>query len=255
MRGRWDGPERFPIGAAIIRAAVRSPVSSSEEALRRTTRVPCDQSLQPGGFMNSTIRSAIAAAVLAAAASPALAQDQSVSLLAQASAAVAELTPAQDQQGSAPPAAVVEYSDAYRMRAKVHKIASFATLPLFAAEGVVGQKLYNARVNFQDTSTLKSAHLAVAGGIGALFGVNTVTGVWNLLESRDDPNHRTIKWVHGLLMLGADAGFLATAATGPGGDERFFARDSNGASTHRAIAFTSIGAATASYLIMLFGSH
>jgi hypothetical protein len=206
--------------------------------------------------MESTVRIGLAVAMLSAVAAPVLAQqDQAPSIASQAAAAAAQVAPEQGEQGSAPPTVAIEYSDAYRMRAKVHKIASFATLPLFAAEGVVGQKLYNARVNFEDTSTLKSTHLALAGGIGVLFGVNTVTGVWNLIESRHDPNHRTIKWVHGLLMLGADAGFLATAATGPGDHERFFATETNGASTHRAIAFTSIGAATAGYLIMLFGSH
>jgi hypothetical protein len=204
--------------------------------------------------MTSMMRSAIAAATIAMFASPALAQDQTPSLAEQASAAAAQLAPVQDQQASAPPAVVIEYSDAYRLRAKIHKIASFTTLPLFAAEGVVGQKLYNARINLEDTNTLKSTHLALAAGIGGLFGVNTVTGVWNLIESRHDPNHRTIKWVHGLLMLGADAGFLATAASGPD-HERFFSNDTEGPSTHRAMAFTSIGAATAGYLIMLFGSH
>ena len=38
-------------------------------------------------------------------------------------------------------AAVVEHSDAYRTRAKIHKVASFATLPLFAAEVALGQSL------------------------------------------------------------------------------------------------------------------
>ena len=52
-------------------------------------------------------------------------------------------------------------------------------------------------------------------------------------------------------MLGADAGFLATAATGPGGEEHFTTNDSR--STHRALAFTSISMATAGYLVMLFG--
>jgi hypothetical protein len=148
----------------------------------------------------------------------------------------------------------VEYSDAYRTRAKIHKIASVTTLPLFGAEAIAGSKLYNARINGENTDTLKTTHLALATGIGGLFAVNTVTGLWNLLESRKDRNHRTIKWVHGLLMLGADAGFLATAATGPGGDEgeRFRVQDP---STHRAIAFTAIGAATTGYLIMLFGAH
>ena len=70
---------------------------------------------------------------------------------------------------------VFEYSDGYRTRLKIHKIASFATIPLFVAEGVIGQSLYN-----DPTSGKRTAHLWVATGIGVLFGVNTVTGVWNL---------------------------------------------------------------------------
>jgi hypothetical protein len=205
-------------------------------------------------------RHALVVVALFVSTSPAWAQEPVASFSQQVAAAVAatpldgvQATPAPG--GSAPPAVAVEYSDAYRTRAKIHKIASFTTLPLFAAEGIVGSKLYNARLNGEDTSTLKSTHLALATGIGGLFAVNSVTGVWNLVESRHDPSHRTIKWVHGLLMLGADAGFLATAATGPGGgehEERFQVEDP---STHRALAFTSIGLATAGYLVMLFGPH
>ena len=177
------------------------------------------------------------------AASPAIAQDQ-------------QPAPPPDQGASAPPAQVIEYSDAYKLRAKIHKAASIATLPLFAAEGFVGESLYN-----NPTEAKKSAHLAIAGGIGGLFAVNTVTGVWNLIESRHDPNHRTIKWVHGLMMLAADGGFLATAALGPGDDgfERRFrifeGGDGGNRSLHRTMAFTSISLATGSYLIMLFGGH
>ena len=36
----------------------------------------------------------------------------------------------------------VEHSDAYQTRAKIHKYASFATLPLFGTELVLGQSLY-----------------------------------------------------------------------------------------------------------------
>ena len=144
--------------------------------------------------------------------------------------------------GATPPPVAFEYSDAYRTRAKIHKIASFATIPLFAAEGVLGQSLYA-----NPTGAKKDAHLAVAAGIGALFAINTTTGVWNLIEARKDPVHRGRRLAHGLLMLGADAGFLATAALGPDGD------DQGARSTHRAVAFTSIGLATAGYVIMLFG--
>ena len=155
------------------------------------------------------------------------------------------VVPAQEPQPTAAPARAFEYSDGYRTRAKIHRISSFATLPLFGAEAIIGQSLYS-----DPSSGKKDAHLAVATGIGALFAVNTVTGVWNLLEARKDPNHKKKRLAHGLLMLGADAGFLATAALGPE-SENGEVSSSRGA--HRAMAFTAIGLATAGYLVMLFG--
>src|SRR4030095_9884340 len=83
------------------------------------------------------------------------------------------------QEGTAPPAVAIEYSDAYRTRAKIHRIASFATLPLFATEGILGQSIYN-----NPSEAKKNAHVAVAAGIGTLFAVNTATGIWNLLDAR-----------------------------------------------------------------------
>ena len=151
-----------------------------------------------------------------------------------------------DAQTSPPPRAF-EYSDAYRLRAKIHRISSFATLPLFGTEAILGQSLYS-----DPSSSKKTAHLAVAGGIGALFAVNTVTGVWNLVEARNDPNKRGRRLLHGIMMLGADAGFLATAALGP---ESEHGESEGSRSTHRAVAFTSIGLASAGYLVMLLGGH
>ena len=46
-------------------------------------------------------------------------------------------------------------------------------------------------------------------------------------------------------MLGADAGFVATALLAPGDD------GGGNKTAHRAVALTSIGVATASYLFML----
>src|SRR6187401_310413 len=114
-----------------------------------------------------------------------------------ASADAAVLTDAAAQtspQTTSPPPVAVEYSDAYHLRAKIHKISSFATLPLFGAEAIIGQSLYS-----DPTSGKKDAHLVVAAGIGALFAVNTTTGVWNLIEARKDPSHRTRRLVHGLM--------------------------------------------------------
>lgn len=144
-----------------------------------------------------------------------------------------------------------EYSDGYYKRLKIHKYASYATLPLFAAQFVVGQKLYNG----DGSDSLRSAHTALAVGTGALFGVNTVTGVWNLMEARKDPHKSTKRTLHSILMLVADAGFVATGLTAPEREhenEFGFEQESGGsASTHRAIAFTSMGIATVAYLIML----
>ena len=194
------------------------------------------------------LRPSLALLVVLAAAPPGIrtAAAQETPLLTAALSEAAALEPEPAAQTAAP-ARAVEYSDAYRMRARIHRVASFATLPLFATEGFVGQSLYN-----DPTGGKKSAHLAVATGIGALFAVNTVTGVWNLVEGRKDPSAGKRRWVHGLLMLGADAGFLGTAMTAPE-SERGLVEGSR--ATHRAIAFTSIGAASAGYLIMLFGGH
>jgi hypothetical protein len=148
-------------------------------------------------------------------------------------------------QVAAPRVAAFEYSDAYRRRAKIHKIASLATLPLFGTEVLLGQSVYS-----NVTDAKKGAHVAVGAAIGGLFGVNTVTGVWNLWEARKDPNARTLRLVHGLLMLAADTGFAITPMVAPDRDSLDFDHQR---STHRAVALTSIGIATAGYLTMLIG--
>jgi hypothetical protein len=167
---------------------------------------------------------------------------------------------AQDAAGQAPqneqPAPdarpkAIEYSDAYETRAKIHKYASYATLPLFATEVALGQSIYNDP-NARNSAS-KTAHIVVGTGITGLFAVNTVTGVWNMWESRNDPTHHTLKLIHGILMIGADAGFVATFASGPGGRIDNPNLDSQ-KQTHRTIALTSIGLATGSYLMMLFGN-
>ena len=155
-------------------------------------------------------------------------------------------------QGSPRPPVAIEYSDAYRRRARIHRYASFATLPLFGAEAWVGQSLYN-----NPTDTKKSVHLAIASGMGALLAVNSVTGVLNLIEANKDPHGRGRRLLHGILLLAADAGFLGAALTAPESERH---RDigeradlgSSSKGLHRALAFSSIGLTTAGYLIMIF---
>jgi hypothetical protein len=148
-------------------------------------------------------------------------------------------------------AAAVQHSEAYRTRAKVHKIASFATLPLFAAELWLGQSIYNT-----PSDSKKSAHIVVGTSIIGLFAVNTVTGAWNLFgEGWHDTDGRTLRLAHGLLMMASDVGFVATSASGPGGRNHMGATFDANKATHRTIALTSIGLGTAGYLLMLFGNR
>lgn len=137
-----------------------------------------------------------------------------------------------------------EYSDGYRTRLKIHKYASYATLPVFIAQYVVGQKLYDGTAS----DSTRSAHGALAATTGVLFGVNTVTGVWNLAEGRKDPSHHTKRMVHGILMLVADAGFVATGMLAP---EHEGEGGGSSPSTHRSVALASMGVATVAYLMML----
>ena len=160
-----------------------------------------------------------------------------------------EAVAAATQDAAAPPSKAFEYSDAYHTRAKIHKYASFATLPLFATEFALGQSLYNT-----PTDSKKSAHIAIGSGIIGLYGVQGVTGVMNLLEANKDPNPagKKRRMTHAILMLASGAGFAITPMVAPGHrDQLEFG--SSSASTHRAVAFTSIGVGTAGYLLMLFG--
>jgi len=137
-----------------------------------------------------------------------------------------------------------EYSDFYNTRRKIHMIASWATIPMVIGESIAGQKLYDGN----GSESAKSAHGAFTAGLAALFGVNTITGVWNLWEGRHDPNGRTRRVVHSLLMLGADAGFVAAASLAPDDDDGSFTSDR---SAHRNVAMTSMGVAVGSYIYML----
>jgi hypothetical protein len=204
---------------------------------------------------------ATASIVLASCANGALAQDvtQTTERLTLASptpiadAVAAEVaTLAVDPQQTAARPVAIEYSDGHLMRAKIHKYTSLATLPLLATEFYLGQSLYN------DPNSLSSGKRGVHGAVGAgligVFGVNSLTGAWNLLESRQAPGH-TKRLVHGLLMLASEGGFVASAVTAPGGGRNGLVTFDADKATHRTIAITSIGLATAGYLMMLFGDH
>ena len=143
----------------------------------------------------------------------------------------------------------ITYSDAYQLRAKIHKYGSFATLPLFATEFALGQSLYN---NPSNADTKKGLHAAVGTGIVGLFGVNSVTGIWNMVEDRHNSEGHKLRLIHGLLMLTANAGFVATAATAPHAEGRRFPASPSNRALHRDLALGSIGVGTIGYTLMLF---
>lgn len=144
-----------------------------------------------------------------------------------------------------PPAdTAVSYSEAYYTRLTIHRWGSYAMLPLFVGQALVGQKMYRD-LDTGGESDLEDLHGMLAFGVGALFTSNTVTGVWNLWEARKDPNERTRRTVHAVLMLAGDAGFLATGMLGEeAGDGR------SNANTHRAVAISSMAVSTVGWLLM-----
>jgi hypothetical protein len=157
---------------------------------------------------------------------------------------------AKADQTAAPPKAF-EYSDAYRTRAKIHKLSSWAMLPLFGIETYIGQKMFNDVT--QATDGARRLHKTVAWGIGGLFALNTATGIPNLVESRSDPDKSDLALIHGVLMLVADAGFLVSALTRPNSQTasglNIYEPKKN---QHLTIAYASISVASFSYLLMLF---
>lgn len=165
--------------------------------------------------------------------------------------------PPADSQQARP--VLVDYSNFYYTRLTIHKWASWAMLPLFGVEYYTGTQLY--KQGLAAPRWERTIHKPVAATLAGLFVLNTVTGVWNLWDGRKDPDGRMWRTAHGLLMLLADAGFVATGLTaphfrtasgvyGPGstltggyghGNERL----------HKQIAISSMVVATVSWVMML----
>lgn len=155
---------------------------------------------------------------------------------------------------------LIDYPASYGTRVTIHKVASYAIIPLFAAQYYTGVQLMNKGESAP--TWMRRAHGPLALGVGALFAVNTVTGVWNLWDARKDPEGRAWRTAHGLLMLVADAGFVATGLTAPSSEEALVRRGviDPGATggggrgnrvLHRQLAIGSMAVALVSYVMML----
>jgi hypothetical protein len=126
----------------------------------------------------------------------------------------------------------IEYSEAYHTRLKIHQIGAYLMFPLFIGEYVLGEKLLTST---NRSGGLKTAHSAVAAGVGVVFVSNTVTGAWNFWDARKDPNGKLRREIHSAIMLASDIGFLWTAASAGGAKKSL-----QQARHHRAIAIGSI---------------
>ena len=158
-------------------------------------------------------------------------------------AAVADTTPRRRRPRA------VEVSDAYAMRLRIHRYASYTVIPLFVAQTIAGNQLYQS--GGSDPSWAKTMHNVGAGGLAAVFTLNTVTGVWNLWESRDVSEGRTVKLVHSALMLASDAGFTyAGVKLGPDATRSGAARQE-----HRRWAYGSMATALAGYATMFIANR
>jgi hypothetical protein len=143
--------------------------------------------------------------------------------------------------------ALVEYSEWYGRRLAIHRTLSWAMIPLFAVSYYTGERLArDGRAG--SPASVRALHPYAATGAAAVFGVNTVTGLWNVWASRKDPEGRTRRILHSALFLIADAGFAYAGSIGREGREDGEVRD-----RHRAIALSSMGVSTAGWLIMLIG--
>src|ERR1043165_10005041 len=97
----------------------------------------------------------------------------------------AALAPPNDSTQPRPRPKVVEVSDWYSRRLTIHRIAFFTTLPVFGMQYIAGRELYsNPGGPVAAPDWAKTAHRVGATALAGLFTVNTVTGLWNLWDSR-----------------------------------------------------------------------
>jgi len=99
----------------------------------------------------------------------------------------------------------IEVSDWYSRRLTVHRYLSYSVIPIFTVQWIAGEQIY--REGRDAPTWAKTTHRAGATALAGIFTVNTVTGLWNLWDSRSVPQGRGLRTFHALSMLAADAGF------------------------------------------------
>lgn len=104
----------------------------------------------------------------------------------------------------------IEVSDWYERRLRIHRYGAYAVLPLFALTTLSGNALYDDPRN--GPTWAKNGMRYGATALAGVFTSNSVTGLWNLWDSRAVPQGRTRRTLHAMLMLASDAGFTYAGA-------------------------------------------
>ena len=139
----------------------------------------------------------------------------------------------------------IEVSEWYERRLRIHRYGAYATIPLFGFQAAAGNELYNKGDGAAGWA--KNGHRVGATALATVFTVNTVTGLWNLWDSRAVEQGRARRTIHTLLMLASDAGF-AYAGIKLSEDAE---QSADARRRHRNTAFASMGVAITGAGMML----
>lgn len=138
----------------------------------------------------------------------------------------------------------IELSEWYNRRLTIHRRLAYATLPVFAMQWAAGQQIWQKGP--AAPTWARTGHRVGATALAGIFTVNTVTGAWNLWDSRAVTQNRGLRYMHTLSMLTADAGFTWAGAVLSEQAERDF----NKRRLHRTIALSCMGLTITSGVLM-----
>ena len=139
----------------------------------------------------------------------------------------------------------IQVSDWYERRLRIHRYLAYTTIPLYAFQAIAGNQLFQESSGAPEWA--KTGHRVGATALATVFTVNTVTGLWNLWDSRSAPQGRTRRTIHAILMLASDAGFTYTGIKLSNEAENSLEKRKQ----HRNLAYASMGVAIAGSGMML----
>jgi hypothetical protein len=141
----------------------------------------------------------------------------------------------------------VQVSEWYERRLRIHRYLAYTTIPLYAFQAIAGNQLYQQSNSAPEWA--KTGHRVGATALATVFTVNTVTGLWNLWDSRSVSQGRTRRTIHTILMLASDAGFTYAGVKLANEAENSAQKRKQ----HRNLAYASMGVAiTGSGMMLLW---